>query len=55
MPRPLFSAAWAASQRIYAPANSADRVAKMIGGNVEKNIEPEAKYRTDRANFWSLR
>jgi len=38
MPRPSFIAAWAASQRIYDPVNSGARVAKVIGGNVEKNI-----------------
>lgn len=38
MARPSFSAAWAASQRIYDPVNSGARVASLIGGNVEKNI-----------------
>lgn len=38
MPRPSFIAAWTASQRIYDPVNSGARVAKVIGGNVEKNI-----------------
>ena len=38
MSRPSFIAAWAASQRIYDPVNSGARVAKVIGGNVEKNI-----------------
>jgi len=30
--RPSFAVAWAASQRIYDPANSGERVAKVIGG-----------------------
>ena len=48
MPRPSFSAAWAASQRIYDPVNSGARVAKVIGGNVEKNINiPNAAQRWD--------
>ena len=38
MSRPSFITAWAASQRIYDPVNSGARVAKVIGGNVEKNI-----------------
>jgi hypothetical protein len=38
MPCPSFIAAWATSQRIYDPVNSRARVAKVIGGNVEKNI-----------------
>ena len=38
MSRPSFITAWAASQRIYDPINSGARVAKVIGGNVEKNI-----------------
>lgn len=38
MSRPSFNAAWAASQRIYDPANPGAKVAKVIGGNVEKNI-----------------
>ncbi|WP_256857167.1 type VI secretion system amidase effector protein Tae4 [Burkholderia cenocepacia] len=36
--RPSFAVAWAASQRIYDPANSGERVAKVIGGYVEKNV-----------------
>lgn len=38
MPRPRFSAAWAAAMRIYAPINSAEKVARTIGGNVAINI-----------------
>lgn len=38
MARPSFNAAWAASQRIYDPVNPGAKVAKVIGGNVEKNI-----------------
>lgn len=38
MPRPSFIAAWAASQRIYDPVNSGAKVAGVIGGTVEKNI-----------------
>lgn len=38
MTRPYFAAAWAASQRIYDPANPAAKVAKVIGGNVAVNI-----------------
>jgi hypothetical protein len=38
MSRPSFITAWAASQRIYDPVNSGARVANVIGGNVEKNI-----------------
>lgn len=48
MSRPTFDAAWAASQRIYDPTNSGAKVAKMIGGNVEKNIRnPIATQRWD--------
>ncbi|PFH26851.1 hypothetical protein [Burkholderia sp. JKS000303] len=39
MPRPRFSAAWAAAMRIYAPINSAEKVALTIGGNVATNIQ----------------
>lgn len=46
MARPSFSAAWAASMRIYDPANAAGRVAQVIGGYVEKNINnPDPKQR----------
>lgn len=38
MTRPFFSVAWAASQRIYDPVNSGAKVAQIIGGYVEKNI-----------------
>jgi hypothetical protein len=48
MTRPSFTAAWAASQRIYDPANPGVKVAKLIGGNVEKNINnPNATQRWD--------
>lgn len=48
MSRPSFNAAWAASQRIYDPANTGAKVAKLIGGNVEKNIgNPHAAQRWD--------
>lgn len=42
MIRPSFDTAWAASQRIYDPMNSGTRVAKVIGGNVKKNIDNPA-------------
>jgi hypothetical protein len=46
MTKPSFSHAWAASQRIYDPANSGAKVAKTIGGFVEKNINnPDPKQR----------
>lgn len=38
MTRPSFSAAWAASLRIYDATNSAAKVAQVIGGNVALNI-----------------
>ncbi|WP_231654746.1 T6SS effector amidase Tae4 family protein [Ralstonia solanacearum] len=38
MDRPSFAAAWAAATRIYDPANSEAKVAQVIGGDVEKNI-----------------
>lgn len=38
MTRPSFAHAWAAAQRIYDPANSAEKVARTIGGNVAENI-----------------
>lgn len=38
MNRPSFSSAWAASMRIYDPVTPSERVAKIIGGYVEKNI-----------------
>jgi len=38
MTRPSFSTAWAASQRIYDPTDSAAKVAQVIGGNVAANI-----------------
>ncbi|ETD73123.1 hypothetical protein V757_00185 [Pelistega indica] len=44
MARPSFSLAWDASQRIYDPTNSGEKVAKTIGGLVEKNINnPDTK------------
>ncbi|WP_175876356.1 hypothetical protein [Burkholderia sp. BCC0097] len=39
MTRPRFSAAWAAAMRIYAPINSAEKVARTIGANVATNIQ----------------
>ena len=46
MERPSFSAAWAASMRIYDPSNSGVKVAQTIGGNVAKNINnPDPKQR----------
>ncbi|SDH41652.1 type VI secretion system amidase effector protein Tae4 [Pseudomonas abietaniphila] len=48
MNRPLFSFAWSASQRIYDPSNSGAKVAKIIGGFVEKNIN-----NPDPAQRWS--
>ncbi|WP_321785330.1 hypothetical protein [Burkholderia pyrrocinia] len=39
MKRPSFAVAWAASQRIYDPANSGERVAKAIDENVAKNVD----------------
>lgn len=48
MTRPSFTAAWAASMRIYDPANSAAKVAKVIGGNVAANInsqDPKLRWR----------
>lgn len=47
MSRPKFSQAWAASMRIYDPANSGAKVAQIIGGYVEKNInnpDPQQKW-----------
>jgi hypothetical protein len=38
MSRPLFRVAWAASQRIYEPSDTGAKVAKVVGGFVEKNI-----------------
>ncbi|WP_322082052.1 hypothetical protein [Burkholderia sp. BCC1972] len=39
MPRPRFSAARAAAMRIYAPINSAEKVARTVGGDVATNIQ----------------
>lgn len=50
--RPLFSFAWAASQRIYDPSNSSAKVAQMIGGNVAFNInspDPALRWTNTRA------
>jgi hypothetical protein len=47
MDRPFFAAAWAASQQVYDPVNSGQRVATLVGGYVEKNInnsEPSQKW-----------
>ncbi len=38
MTRPLFDVAWAASRRIYDPANPGAKVANVIGGMVAYNI-----------------
>ena len=45
--RPLFDIAWAASRRIYDPANPnpAAKVAEVIGGMVAKNITTPSRYR----------
>lgn len=46
MRRPTFAAAWAASHRIYDGVNPGERVASVVGGNVEKNINnPDPKQR----------
>jgi hypothetical protein len=37
--RPSFSAAWAASIRIYDPYDTKEKVARVIGGRVKQNIE----------------
>lgn len=37
--RPFFNAAQMAAHKIYDPANSAEKVGKIIGGMVEKNIQ----------------
>jgi hypothetical protein len=48
MVRPTFSAAWAVSMRIYDPANSAAKVARVVGGYVDKNINnPDPTQRWD--------
>lgn len=38
MVRPVFNAAWAASQRISSPLNQSAKVAALIGGTVARNI-----------------
>ncbi|WP_107312343.1 type VI secretion system amidase effector protein Tae4 [Burkholderia metallica] len=45
MTRPAFAAAWAASKKIYDPANSGERVAQVVGGDVAAHIR-------DRKNPW---
>ena len=40
MGRPSFSAAWAASMQIYDPADSATKIARVVGGKVAENILP---------------
>lgn len=47
MNRPSFATAWSASQRIYEPLNTSAKVAEMIGGYVEFNInnpDPEQQW-----------
>lgn len=47
MNRPFFNSAWAASLRIYDPVNPGLKVARVIGGYVEKNInnpDPSQKW-----------
>ncbi|HEY1043774.1 MAG TPA: T6SS effector amidase Tae4 family protein [Telluria sp.] len=38
MTRPSFQTVWAAAQRIVAQANQSEKVARIIGGAVAKNI-----------------
>jgi hypothetical protein len=38
MARPSFATAWSASLRIYDPQDPGGKVAKVVGGNVAKNI-----------------
>ncbi|AXV75717.1 MULTISPECIES: type VI secretion system amidase effector protein Tae4 [Ralstonia solanacearum species complex] len=45
MNRPSFLAAWAASLRIYNPADSGEKVAQVVGGEVAANIR-------DKQNPW---
>lgn len=45
MSKPSFAAAWAASQTIFDPANSGERVAQVIGGEVAAHIR-------DKKNPW---
>ncbi len=42
--RPIFSAAWAASTKIYNAQYSAQNVAEIIGGRVAMNIAPNGKW-----------
>jgi hypothetical protein len=42
--RPSFNAAWAASLRIYDPANPGATVARVIGGKVAENIAPTGRW-----------
>lgn len=48
MTRSSFSAAWAAAASIYSPHDTAEIVAKAIGGNVARNIR-----NTNEAQRWS--
>lgn len=45
MSKPSFTAAWAASQKIYSPTNSAKKVADVVGGRVADHIN-------DKTNPW---
>ncbi|WP_027705045.1 type VI secretion system amidase effector protein Tae4 [Zymobacter palmae] len=47
MIKPSFASAWAAAIEIYDPLDSAERVATVVGGYVEKNI-----HNTDPALRW---
>lgn len=38
MLKPSFAMAWAASQRIYSPANSSEKVAQVVGGDIAARI-----------------
>jgi poly(A) polymerase Pap1 len=44
---PAFATAWAASQRIYNPANSGEKVAQVVGGEIAANIH-------DKKNPWKI-
>ena len=48
MTQPAFSVCWAAAQRIYDPVDPGAKVAKVVGGYVQKNIE-----NPDAAQRWS--
>jgi hypothetical protein len=43
--KPAFATAWAASQKIYDPTNSGEKVAQVIGGDVAAHIR-------DKKNPW---